>query len=380
MDDFMWVLAAAFLILIAMFFVSFIPGIGLTGGEDLIEVDTFRVGAVGRVSQFPTSTIDLGSFTVGETQTELLKAVPMMTVYSGLGGAESKKYEINIPEGFGDLAKREAVAINFDVSESNLYGDLVVKWNGKEFMRKRASPRQYTIVIPKEFVKASNNIEIYPEGPGLIFWASTTYTIKNFDIALNYGPSKIFSFQLNQDEIESWLKGRVDFFATSQSGEAASKLIIKVNGDEIYSVKPDGSGLVEFGYSDAPILLGDNLLTFAAQDDTIIMNGVKLKMFLTTSELIKTFNFKMDDAQINLISSGVYKPKVRFYIEQIASGGTLDIKVNGNARQISAMVTGPNNFYIPESYLSNGANIIEFSGTGSWYIGSATIELEKVEV
>ena len=376
MEDFMWVIAAAFLVLIAMFFVSFIPQIGIPVADDIVEVTEIQVGAVGRIAEQPGRTIPLGSFNVGETQTELLKTVPQMRVYTGMSGSEVKEYEIEVKQSFDDLLKD--ITISFDVSQSNMYGDLVIKWNGQTFFKTKASPRGYVITIPKSSIRSSNNIEIYAEGPGLAFWAANTYIIREFNIVLNYGPSKIFSFQLNHDELETWLKARVNFYAIGSSGKSTSKLKIKVNGDEVYSAKPEGAGVAEFGYSEAPIKLGDNIVTFVAQDDTIIMQDTKLTLFLSTTELIKQFNFNLFDNEYNIMSTGKYKPRLRFYVEGIASGGTLEVGVNGNRRLMQTTSVGPNTVYIAPGDLNKGSNTLEFSGTGSWYIGRALVELEKI--
>jgi hypothetical protein len=204
------------------------------------------------------------------------------------------------------------------------------------------------------------------------------YIMKDFEVLLNYGPSKIFSFQLNQDEVESWMKGRVSFYATGTSGKSTSRLIVKVNGDEVSSVAPDGAGAIEFGYADAPINLGDNLVTFAAQDDMIILHNVQLKLFLSTSELEKQFNFNIFDDKYSLLNSGQYKARIRFYVEDIASGGTLTMNINGNQKAIRTMSAGSNTLYISTTELKSGSNTISFSGAGSWYISKVFVELEKI--
>ena len=377
MEDFMWVLAAAFVIIVAMLFVSLIVPIDTTPKPDeIIEIDTMIIGAVGRISGEPVTTMRLGSFNVGETQTELLKAVPQMRVYSGIAGSESKKYEIEVTEEFLDLMSD--IVIDFDVFDSNAYGDLVVKWNGAVFLRDKAARRDYTITIAKEYVKTVNNLEIYADGPGIMFWASTEYVLKDFNVDLNYGPSKIFAFQLSQDDLEAWSKGRVTYYATGTSGMSGSKLIVKVNGYEIHSEKPNGQGVAEFQYSDAPMKIGDNILTFAAKDDMIIMHNTELSLYLSTTELAKTSYFDISNEEYALIQSGQYKIRLRFNIDDILSGGTLNVKVNGHQRAISAMTVGSNLYYLTQQELEPGTNVLGLSGTGSWYIGKASVELEKV--
>ncbi|MFH1337288.1 MAG: hypothetical protein ABIH55_00260 [Nanoarchaeota archaeon] len=377
MEDFMWVLAAAFVIIVAMLFVSLIVPIDTTPKPDeIIEIDTMIIGAVGRISGEPVTTMRLGSFNVGETQTELLKAVPQMRVYSGIAGSESKKYEIEVTEEFLDLMSD--IVIDFDVFDSNAYGDLVVKWNGAVFLRDKAARRDYTITIAKEYVKTVNNLEIYADGPGIMFWASTEYVLKDFNVDLNYGPSKIFAFQLSQDDLEAWSKGRVTYYATGTSGMSGSKLIVKVNGYEIHSEKPNGQGVAEFQYSDAPMKIGDNILTFAAKDDMIIMHNTELSLYLSTTELAKTSYFDISNEEYALIQSGQYKIRLRFNIDDILSGGTLNVKVNGHQRAISAMTVGSNLHYLTQQEIEPGTNVLGLSGTGSWYIGKASVELEKV--
>jgi hypothetical protein len=167
-DDFMWVLGIALILLIAVgVFSFFVP---YTGPLTNITISSFSPGQVGFVEDFAARTIDLRTFTVGEDQTESLRSWPQMELGTSLFGGNVEGEVVEVPDYLMETAR--GVRLSFNVQDTNNYGNLVIKWNGFEVFSEAASERQHEVFIPREDIRGSNSIEVSATGPGLFFWAS----------------------------------------------------------------------------------------------------------------------------------------------------------------------------------------------------------------
>jgi len=366
-DDFVYLLIVAFVIIIALFIFS---GIGPFMGpaENFTVITEFSLGPVGFAHDYPARSDSLGSFAVGETQTELLKAVPKMKIVAGLLGGDGEEFGINVPEWFRPTMKR--VKITFTVEESAPYGNLIIKWNGKEFYNDKASG-SVAVNINSEYVKSSNNIEILAGGPGIFFWANTVYEIRNFNINLEYGPAKLIPFEVFSRELEAWNKGELSFYSTG-----SGTLSIKINGAEIYNKKPDISNIVEFEYNDAPLKVGNNIISLSSPDGVLNLQDVELRIFLLTNEIIRTRDFNISARDYGMLEQG-RKGRIDYMIDSISREGVLRIRMNNRALSVPAPITGLNSVYFTSGNGNEGENRLEFSGTGSWYISDVVVGVER---
>ncbi len=371
-EDFIYVLAVALILILVFAAISALwpvgPGGGVVGNVSIAE---FSLGGVGYSGDYEASSITLGSFSVGETQTENLRTAPQLSLSSSLLGSKKETFSINVLSAYQDSLRD--VLISFDVFETNQYGDLVVKWNGNEFYRGRASPRDYSIVIDKSSVKSMNTLEIYCDGPGLIFWASTVYTLRNFNVDLEYGPSKIFAFTLSQGEIEAWDRGEVSFYGFG----TGDKLTLEVNDVEIYEQAPSGSTTITFNYTSAPLRVGQNLLTIKTDTGVFTLQNAVFKIFLLTNLVAKQRTFELDSDQYARLAEQGYAGVIEFKVDSIERSGVLDVELNRNDLAVPLPRTGWNNITFTDAEASIGTNTLEFSGNGYWDISEVKVRLEK---
>ncbi|MCK4714951.1 MAG: hypothetical protein KAT35_05210, partial [Candidatus Aenigmarchaeota archaeon] len=125
-DDFMWILAIALILIIAVgIFSYFVP---YTGPLTNITISSFSPGEVGYVQDFVARSTNLQTFTVGEEQTEILKAYPQLELATGLFGGNTEKAMIDVPDYLLETAR--GVSLSFFIYDTNRYGSLIVKWNG----------------------------------------------------------------------------------------------------------------------------------------------------------------------------------------------------------------------------------------------------------
>ena len=365
-EDFVYLLIVAIVIIVAL---SIFSGIGpfIAPAENFTVISEFSLGPVGFAYDYPARTESLGSFAVGETQRELLKSVPKMRVIAGLFGAESNEYRIDVPEWLRETMK--GVKITFSVEDRAPYGNLIIKWNGKEFYNEQASGA-VTVTINSEYVKSSNNLEILAGSPGWYFWANTVYEIRNFNVNLEYGPAKLIPFEIFPNELESWNKGELSFYSIG-----TGTLSVKINGIEIYNQNPDLSNAIGFEYNDAPLKVGNNIISLSSPEGVLNLQNVELKIFLLTNEIVRTRDFNITAGQYNALKQGK-KGRIDYTIDSISREGILKIKLNNNMLSVPAPVTGLNSVYFTSGQAREGENRLEFSGTGTWYISEVDVGIE----
>jgi hypothetical protein len=368
MDDFIFVLVAAGVILILLLAFGtpladwLENGAGPSQGKYLL-IDQFSLGSVGYVENEVSRTLEFGSFVLGETQTEPLKSISTVSVSKGLASEDFKQYTINIDGGIYERIKN--VKISFDVGETNLQGDLIIKWNGKTVFQQKANLRSYDLYVEPENIKESNTLEIACDGT-FYFWDSTKYTLKNFEVDAEYGPDKYISFRLYGTEKESWNKGVLSFYTTRSSKPVS----IKMNGVEIYNQIPEHVTTIEIEYTDAPIKIGDNILVLKS-DESIAIDDLKMDVILSASKIVRERDFNITKSDYELIKNN--DGEVSFFVEETYKEGVMSVEVNGKGLNIQSIQDGWNSVSFSEEFVSEGSNHITFSGTGGWKISDAKI-------
>ena len=325
MDEFMVLLIVAFVILGAMFLIGTPlaewaegrwPGGGTEGNYR--ELASFDLGKVGLSETEVSRTITFGSFVLGQTQSETLKEMKKLGVSQGYFGGNPKKFDIKVD--LNVLSNLKDVKIAFDMGETNLYGNLVIKWNGKTFFDKPANLNRYEIIIPPENVKEENTLEISAGNPGLYFWAATYYELENFRVLGEYGPEKFMSFRVYPNEIESWSKGVLRFYTTRGRG---GEIVVKLNGREILrEANPEHLVTKEFEYSEIgnALRIGDNILSFKS-DDVFEIDDVEFEIRLSSGSVTKERDINITKEDIELLRSG--KGEITFTVENIYRQGVL---------------------------------------------------------
>jgi len=328
-------------------------------------LEEFQLGTVGVSQDFASKTISLGELRVGETQEELLKKVLKMDISQGIAGGEKEELAVQVSPAFLELKK--GVKISFSMLEANPLGNMVVKWNGKVFYS--AKPSGLTeLEIGPQYVKGENYLVVEAEGPGLMFWAYTYYSVKNFRVYALYGPQVVVPFEVLPSELQSFDRGEVSFF-----GSGAGTLEIKVNGVGIFSKIPAGPEEAEFNMGSVPLNVGNNVLSFISSG-TNMLSGAVFRIYSLGSQLVKARKFQLEETDLDAISSG--KGRIDFIIDSFIKSGIMEIRLNGNKVDIQAIQEGENTVHFPGSMAQEGENTIEFSGTGAWDISEVKIGYE----
>jgi len=312
---------------------------------------------------FITSSI---SFFVAAAQAENLKKATQLDICAGLWCSRQQEFSVSVPSYYMDTIKD--VKIVYAVYDTNQYGDIVFKWNGKEFSRSRAASRDYTIVIDKQYVMDSNTLQIYAEGPGLMFWASTIYTLRDFRADVEYGPAHINTFTLSQSELSAWNSGDLSFYGSGNTGQ----LRVRSNGYVIYQGMPAGQVSIPLNYSTAAPKIGENLVVFDALGGGVFsLNNVRLKLYLLTNQVVKAKTFQLSASDYGKLGHGT----ISFTINSVQRDGDMTMKLNGKYLNVPKPAAGSNIVYFTKGEAAQGSNTLEVTGSGYWDIGDMTITI-----
>ena len=365
MDDFIYLLAIGIVILAVVGVIAvFIPGVP---PADYIKIGEFSGGYLG-FTNHASRTINLGSFSVGEPQKENLKTIPQMQVSSGWLGSERKSYDVSVEDWYATTQR--GVRVSFDLTESNKYGNLIIRWNGKEVFSEVADTKHYNVFIDPSYVKSSNKIEVLTDGPGLYFWASTIYILKNVNINLEYGPEKIVAFELVPDEISMFDRGELSFYASG-----TDTLEIKVNGVEVYEDSPRGNVKVNFDYLKVPLRSGGNLITFIDRDGVYNLNDVYFNIFLLNNQSVLMREFNLTDANFDLLNRGIMDGRIDYTVDSIARQGPIKIEINSKTIGSFTPEMGSNSVEFGPANAQLGDNDIRFSSMGGYQLSDIVIGL-----
>jgi hypothetical protein len=367
-DDFVWVLAIALILLIvAGVFSYFVP---YTGPLTNITISSFSPGQVGQVENYVSKSIDLRTFTVGEPQTEPLRAWPQLELSASWFGGRGEEADIGVPGYLLETAR--GVRITFDLYDTNNYGNLVMKWNGREVLNQALQPRQHEVFIDRADVRGSNSLEVYTTGPGMLFWATSMYVIKNFNVNLEYGPQRLIPFEMLPSEMEQFDRVELSAYASG-----TGTLAVKINGVQVYSDSPQGVVTEEFTLFDAPVRPGQNILTLSDETGTYTLRDAMFRIYLAGESSRASHGFNLTDEHYGFLVQGIFKGKVDYRVENIARQGSVDIAVNGHQLSTPVPSVGWNSAYFTANLVSPGDNQVVFSGTGSFDIPEAVVGLER---
>lgn len=212
MPDFIPVLVTAILLFLALLL--------FFGGSFI-----FFPGAVPSEPQ----TFTLGSnFNISYGSGEVKFAELNGNVTRGIASGMDKSISFSVTN-FDDLI---GAKINLFVSDSNLYGKFIVDVNGFEVYRDFAYPGQHVIFVKEDYLKSQNVVRFDAESSGWRFWAPTAYIFTSNTTGEYVGTrTRTFQFNLTDAEHNSATSGSV---IITGSGTGSGRLIIKVNGYEVY--------------------------------------------------------------------------------------------------------------------------------------------------
>lgn len=171
-----------------------------------------------------------GNFSVGYIAAELPVANISGTVSRGLLSGEDKTFSFLLSEPGSTTGGH----IILHITDTNLYGRLLVSLNGQELYNDFAYPGDHSVAFGPELLQAENLLEIKAESSGWRFWAPTIYEF-SADATVNWrgALTRNFTFDLSSSDVALATKGRLAINVKRKEG--TGQLVATLNGNQIYA-------------------------------------------------------------------------------------------------------------------------------------------------
>ncbi len=287
------------------------------------------------------NTINLYSMTEGKIIKEELLVNPQRSVFNEI------KAEITFK--LDNIENTDNVLFTFNVDEA--IGKLIITLNGKQiFKEKSDSSTMGPIKLSKELLNVDNTLEFGVSSPGIAFWRTNEYTLKNVkviaDITDLSGLKSKSTFFLTEEEKVNLEKARLRYFANCEVGKVG-KLKVSINSFQIFSGIPDCGSLNPIEFSPDYLNIHENNLEFEADSGTYLLDRIQIKTELKESvDLIYDFDINKstyEDLDENYV-------RIKFEFADDTEDKEAEVIVNGHRMQFSTS---------EESYERNINNYVE---------------------
>jgi len=264
---------------------AIILGFAILFGGEIVETDTgvgidtgveteLTTGGNTTTSWRVIKINDGQEFKVGPRSYLLLKKVDTR---SGLlfGDSENKlSFEIDrdLLTDLGD------VTLTFRVDNTNEYGNLIIKLNGKvvfeETVISGATPK---VDITPELLREENIIEVSAASSGWRIWAPTVYQLSdlklNVELAKDQFPT--FTFDVKSTEAEKFMQGRIKYRVEKRIGN----LTITLNDVQIYNAQPREHYIYTQDFYANLTRIGKNYLQFRTLDGFATLSEGEVRIY-----------------------------------------------------------------------------------------------------
>lgn len=251
--------------LLIVLIAGFLPS-GTPYSANEVLIMSKQVGLLGSEG-FNYEHIELASNLVlskGVEGAPLLTQAGPIEVAKGVITAQEHVVEFSIPEHI--MNELSSSSLSFRLLDTNGYGPLKITLNGFEVWSDYMSKGEVAeISLPVGQLSSSNIIKITAGSSGWKIWSPTYYLLENLQIKekLTSGEEKSFEFQLREDQLEKFYKGRV--YIGNVNPVISGEMAIILNGERIIFRGIPGKGSVINSFSSG--VKEENELTFRMLED-----------------------------------------------------------------------------------------------------------------
>lgn len=300
------------------------------------SADNYRIGTT-------TTTLQVGQvlkseYVVGPLNTESWRSIPLGYVNATYESNEVKYYMegkylfnglmfgSNSLEMAADVDKTNFIGayIKFDVTSTNKYGALAVKFNGVVISDSVLDMGSYKFTINNSIIKSANKIELVPASSNWRIWAPAVYDVRNlqFVYQTHSTVSSDIKFMVFPDEAKTLTSSRsrllLDF------AEHRGILRILLNGNQIYNNQSSGYQTVYFDQKN--LLSGDNTMQFLTESNGVFQGNAYLTIYyMTTKDNEISHEFIINSSRFSTLNS--QKGTISFNISNVLKPGGMVITI-----------------------------------------------------
>ncbi|MFB6199296.1 MAG: hypothetical protein ABEJ83_00330 [Candidatus Nanohaloarchaea archaeon] len=346
-----------------------------TGGSDTMSMTLYET-SLGKVGQTNSDfrTIDLGSFTAGETR-GMIEAYSKdrAEVTSGLFGGKTVKFRYNGTQPFeGNLT--------FEVLGRKGDGKVWVKVNGKKVFEKALiSTATPTVTIPRQNLNPGMNTIRIGASSGLL--SSVTYALEDIQAVINDRKFHNYedSFVIYSYELQDYVKSPLSFTVTKAI--KTKPLKISINGNKVFSDKlvRVQNKKVEVNPSNADLHPGANKIEFSTEGSAVYhIQDAELTMHYMANIDRKNFStvFELNQTQLDYVKKDSTAEKLVFdYQNLLPSPRPVYIKFN-SFNKTFIPENAVNRISLDEKHFKE-ENSLNIQSNGTYKISQISIKSQK---
>ena len=166
------------------------------------------------------------------------------------------------------------------IDDTNMLSNLIIEFNGEKVFDKKVGQEELIIEIPLDELERKNKIRISAGSPGIFFWATSWYQIREASLVVEYNATffKKFEFGVDASEIENLKEVRLKFNIERYDEKKLNDLIVEINGREVFRGVPT---LFYFNQriDERALREGENEIRFSVEPNTFYtLSDVRLEL------------------------------------------------------------------------------------------------------
>lgn len=275
------------------------------------------------------------------------------------------------------LANVKRASLSFFVEDQQ--GTLIVELNGNTVYKNRISESQAVIItLPNSFLRERNDLKIYTDSPGILFFRTNHYTLKDIKVkeefeSINSKESRTFSISpLEKEAIES---SRLEFFLFCNSLNLDyTTFKVDLNSKNLFSEIVSCSG-GQRGVDVDPSLLieGKNELLFVIEAGDFSVSGVELLNRLRTA-LFRSYTFDLTKNEFEKVRSE--DARVLLSLIMTEKGKSKKATIWIGDQKVSIDTTSDTFFRDISDFVVRGENLVKIVPTNEFTIVTLKVAYE----
>jgi len=271
-----------------------------------------------------------------------------------------------------DLTNLKSLVLFFSVTEAK--GNIEI-WLNEHIIVDSKLEGSQIVDLPINYLKKNNVIEIKASNPGILFFITNQYTLKDIGIKESYqvlNPKEERSFSIPAYEKNSLQKSVLSYQLYCNKLDTSTDLRIYLNDKEILSKMLNCiAGSEEIDLSLEKIKEGTNVLTFTIGEGDFQFSNIKVENELK-EKAHPTYHFDVSEEEADEVVNGLSNAVLRLNLD----GNTKKADIVVNDKQIS-MDTNEDEFSRDISeYINEGDNFIKIVPKNTFTISLLEIKLE----
>ncbi|MFA4820002.1 MAG: hypothetical protein WC613_03545 [Candidatus Aenigmatarchaeota archaeon] len=214
-----------------------------------------------------------------------------------------------------DVGKSQLIYVSFDVTNTNGYGPLIIRVDGKVAVNTPMNVGNY------EFsVGSGEHVEIEAGNSEWRIWAPTIYELGDIKITANNYPRDISTFTFKLKDSQKVTGARIDF----SLNENAGSLLLRLNGNTVYNGAVNSRQSI---YLDGSHFSDTNMMIFDALEDSKFSGRATIALTrMTRAEKDLVVDINLTQTEYNKITDA----HIMFDVVDIFSPGGYSVRITNN--------------------------------------------------